>query len=548
MIKGQGLPYVQPGTCQVSNDDIVFQHGTSAQGAWFDYAVSTPWFATYGAPTFFRVTRVVGPGLPAEFVPGTPGAIVPANWAIYTQNGVVSPTARVEVQAGLFIDSSFYYNTHPFGGSDPVTVNATVTFTLNGTAITQPIFLNATVTSPTTVTQSVPLCVTVNASLVRFGSRLIDPSTSASIPCADQQQTETTCPGINEVEALTQADHATGGLNFVNQASKIIFRAMAPVVMIHGWRSSPQFFAAGSTGSGTLPFQQPFEKPFMDAKIPYDRTLDPNQYARLGEGRDYLVANLKAVVDKFGAKECHLVAHSKGGLWTRGALPRLQDLNVGVLSFTTLDAPNKGAFLADFMLYGRQYIFGSPDLRNIFGLLASFALLHGADDLTRDGVADFNLNTADPPDGFTIDGVFHQTKYYSVASDADLDGNGFITGAALYQNVVVDEKAPYPGTASLWNLAYKLTGHSIGINPNRTFSIGHWEFSFPHWAPFATFQPNDLIVVAAEAASYIDNGNSQERFTLIPNAALMKHNHSTVGRADTAQAVISAIQYAQPVQ
>jgi hypothetical protein len=523
MMKGQPPPGVQSirtGTCEVSNNDIFFFPGNSAQGSHFAYAVSTPLFAQY-EPTFFRVTRVVGPGLPVEFDPTRPGAIQPNAWPTYVQNKVVSPSARVEVSAAMIIDPVFYDYTHLEGGDAPVTVNANVTFTLNGVALTQPVFFSATVTSPTTITQYVSLCVTVDASVLRFASRLIDPSTGASIPCADQQQTETTCPGINEVEALTQSDHGTTGLNFVNGATKIIFRAMAPIVLVGGCCNEAASFWGGTINSNDFLYT------FGQNHLPYSTRSEISQGGANGvlsgtimDGAGSLNVQIPLVAKEFGAAWVHLVAHSKGGLNARYLLGEhwLEPQGVGVLSLTTLDTPHLGALGA--VIIGekaRNHLLNVPGQTAVTATLNLVAKVQASNDAQYHTIADLtpdavtmelnNLFTL-PPVSTTLLGVTQPMHVRALSSDANVDGSALSGGSDAptnlgWRTISISEGRNLAGALgqalNAPEVMYNANGTITGVQPSGQTRTGQNGQPITIINPIygQTFQWNDCVVTIA---------------------------------------------------
>jgi hypothetical protein len=301
------------GACQVSpTADIVIFPGSSARGPQFNRLPPSPWLAQYGPATFFRNTRVVGVNVYG-------GPVQAAAWQSYVQNNIVSPTAFVEVSAQMVIDPQFWVFTHPDGSSGDVAANGNVTFTLNGATILGPLPFTLTATSADRTPSSnlVSFCVPVDASLLSFAGMLVNPATNASIPCADKQSNETTCPGINEVEALGQVDHGTG-VDIVAGATKIIYRAMDPVVLITGCCQEDSSFWGGTENSNDFLYG------LSTHYIPYSTRSEISQGGANGvlsgtiaQGAGSLNVQIPLVAKEFGSSWVHVVAHSKGGLNAR---------------------------------------------------------------------------------------------------------------------------------------------------------------------------------------------------------------------------------------
>lgn len=566
MICGQVPP--QPGACQAQNDDIVFAQGASARGPQFDYPIISPMY-TASRATFFRVTRVVGPGLPTEFASGTPGAIASANWPVYTQNGVVSTLARVEVSSIMVIDPAFYYNTHLLGGNDPVNIVASVTFTLNGTAIAPPIIYNVTVTSPTPIEQSVDLCVSVDASLLRFAGRLVDPSTKAGISCADQQQGETTCPGINEVEAFTQVNYGTSGLNFVNQATRIMFKAMAPVVLIGGCCVEHASFWGSSTNSGDFLYG------LAQRHVPYSTrseidSSDGVVFGSIEQGAGQLNVQIPKVAREFGSPWVNLVAHSKGGLNARYLLGTrwLESQGIGALSLTTLDTPHLGALGAEIIdqraLGNQLQVNNSPAVTATLNAVAQTQA--EADrccgtipDLTPAQVqGHLNDIYVLPPVDNTVNSVKRPLRVRALASDANVDGSTLHGGPDTPTNMDWRTISFFEGrnltgtkgqTINAPEVMYNMEGTVTGLTPSgqtRTGPDGK-RITIINPCYGQTFQWNDCVVTVnsqSYAASYFSSTPFTSLTSPQPIAQGAPHgnNHNSLSNSDIAALVAGFLQ------
>ncbi len=226
-------------------------------------------------------------------------------------------------------------------------------------------------------------------------------------------------------------------------AARVKFEAMAPIVMVHGINSSAGWFERMQPG-----FREPFDEVRAPVYVAPQYEAVPGKrdgYLSLGDGRivgevsERLVAELKHAAEEFGSDNVHVIAHSKGGLWTRHAIDQMgaRDNDHGVYSLTTLDTPHHGSVLADFANYSAEftlnackssiaYLIGNspvpPSLRAI--LLCGSRSQHAESDpdLGPQAVADYN-EASHLPIGFLLRGRYTETFYRTVGSDANLNDN-----------------------------------------------------------------------------------------------------------------------------
>jgi triacylglycerol lipase len=107
---------------------------------------------------------------------------------------------------------------------------------------------------------------------------------------------------------------------------------------------------------------------------------------------------------RLGARACHIVGHSMGGLDARFFITHL-DGAARVLSLTTLGTPHRGSSLADAFLARRRHRWY---VRLAFRLGLTDAAVR---DLRRDAMARFNDETPDVP----------QVRYFSVAGEKPIE-------------------------------------------------------------------------------------------------------------------------------
>lgn len=510
------------------------------------------------------MTRVVGPGLPAEFVPASPGQIQSALWPTYIQNKVVRPTAWVEVSTQMVIESNLWLLTHATGGNDPITITANVTFTLNGRAITQPILLRATMTSATRLTvPPVSMCVPVDASWLRFASRVMDPQTRASIPCADRQTGETTCPGTNEVEALELANYPTG-VDFVSRATKVIFRAMAPVVLVTGCCGENEAFWRTSTNPDDFLYG------FVSRHIPYSTRAEVSPptggmlSGTIAAGAGSLNVQIPAVAREFGSDWVHLVAHSKGGLNSRRLLGDhwLESQGVGVLSLITLDSPHLGSLAGTILDEKSQdhllEVPGDPKLTKAMNLAADRQAqvdrtINTIPDLRPEKV-DQTLNVPYPMPPSTIK-VANVTKCLLVrvlASDANVDGSTFSgrldEPSNMEHRTISYNEGRYlvpnvAGAIGLPEYLYNATGMMTGVRLNGQTRAGPNGTLISIINPVygKTFQWNDCVVTV-NSQLYADPVTGALPFRSLTPTTLARgipygNNHTALANSDIAKLV-----------
>lgn len=202
------------------------------------------------------------------------------------------------------------------------------------------------------------------------------------------------------------------------------FRALSPIILIHGNRSDDDFFVRQG-------FTQELDAKALayDNKVFGDTRANPTAN-RISRNAVILNNNIPKIAASFGAKTIHLVAHSKGGLDARAYLALFQsqhDDDFKVISLTTLSTPHDGSVLADVLiereaalLAGSVDFVGFPLFTNkVAETVAEEGIDEGKRDLTTGFVHLFNNTNVDRLRGRGID-------FNTVAADADLNSNGSI--------------------------------------------------------------------------------------------------------------------------
>jgi hypothetical protein len=269
----------------------------------------------------FTIDQAIGSGQQPDFSPlGEPLAI---NKLI--PNKVISPVACLEVKGGV----------GP-GVSSNVSVLATIF--INGERWTQ--FTISRQASDQKARQ-----IELPIRYLRFAMR-------------SGQRNASPIPGRNNVRAVFQV--ASGSICNSCAVSvslgKLTFTALAPYMLVHGRVSSPAWFAGG------------FENAFRSRGVGYKTVgiatgekSDPGSYpvldnVSLPDSGRALRAHAEIMAREFGVKRVHVVAHSKGGLWSRAMIDSSNGTSpeVGVYSITSVTSPHRGSVLADISVAAQR--------------------------------------------------------------------------------------------------------------------------------------------------------------------------------------------------
>jgi triacylglycerol esterase/lipase EstA (alpha/beta hydrolase family) len=145
-------------------------------------------------------------------------------------------------------------------------------------------------------------------------------------------------PGNNEI--LIQIDTANPDVNWCTAVEWVALhlKAMAPVVLVHGNNSNPEFFERQGCAAGLREAKIPF---VLASKLPTAPTT--------GSNGELLASELPSIATKAGSRGLHLLAHSKGGLDSRWAIQVISDRRtpLTIYSMSTLSTPHLGTMLAD---------------------------------------------------------------------------------------------------------------------------------------------------------------------------------------------------------
>jgi hypothetical protein len=521
---------------------------------------------------------VVGPGTADQF----DGSGFLANWNTYVTNGILSSFGEMQLELVCLADSCV------FGESDIAELS---------------VYVNGRKVSPVDMMVHVNgdrVCPAISTKYLMFPQLGVG---GAAPTAAMNNVTFSISGGGSNVEALVQA----GSIGV--QLGTVSIKAMAPVIMIHGWRAVPARW-----GDSPPPSSSPcgpdkgftsgkslrnggfgFIDPFVAAKVPFDCSIELDQGARVVAGGSQLQGKLLSCSDRgvpdanflcpngssatgklaqFGAKHAHLVTHSTGALWARHMLKNVASSPdakgnhlFGIYSMITFNPPSHGSVLADILIASRE----APLLGILTTDLRFLAALgqgrQGADDLTVSAATQISDSLGIPPGipgqtaSFSVDGVQNSAQYYTFGADADTNHNGKIDGATASgdTNTPPDEgypAAPINRILSLLHVTatriqdgrYQALGKMLRVNIHAAKINGHTIIAAADEDSTSVFQKNDLTVTVASALAA--SGFTQPAtIGVCNNLPCLAANHTTSTSSyawnPTAQLAVALIQSAQ---
>lgn len=338
-------------------------------------------------------------------------------------------------------------------------------------------------------------------------------------------------PSINTIEIDPDTTMVGGCVNVA--WVRLSFKAMSPVILIHGNNSDGGFFV-----------RQGFAGALTAAGIGNDSSINlaglPGSAATIATNASTLQCLVPPVVRSFGVNSVHIVAHSKGGLDTRLWLSLFASTNLTarppvscarpgtvnpafrVISLTTLSTPHLGSALADLSIATDATgvaLFGFS-----LGTLRSLGL--SATDMAIPNLTTFFTSVFNPPLPTAAD-------YRMLGGDTDLNGDGSIVNVPVDEYLAARSEPPPPPPSTLAGIfaippttfgGFTITGpqlanglatliHGILSNVSR-FTVGSTTVVIPlpfipfpvvvtitHPVPVLTTAPapNDLLVTIGSA-------------------------------------------------
>jgi hypothetical protein len=451
------------------------------------------------------ISRVVGPGTDGEF--DADGFLT--HWQEYVNNGVLSPTAQLSIRSIQPKDDSASFQPNQ---------------------VVVKVYLNRHLVyarlPPAAQWGEYVHCIDIETRWLKFARRVPN-----GTPNCDAAQGDTSACGSNEIAFVVEADPTLLTVDIIG-VGPLSFKAMAPIVLVHGIRATADWFPDNG-----------FTGPLFEARAPYAGAREGDSagmtLGSISQTGDRLKQVIPPLAREFGATKVHLVAHSKGGLWSRQFLtqpgPYSSDLdappgpnNFGVLSLTTLDTPHNGSVLADYgvSIVDSDFVqglitLGGLVINDVRGQVDEF--MDQIHDLGREGTAAFNLSAPVPPTRFKdVDGTVFPTEYLFVAADANIGDKTNAIGQRVLDIgdiTGLDFLPPaYPVNVGIAQTMYDLNGGANVFNGTLYNGI----LQIPQFGPSA-FLLNDVVVTQVSAL-YVPSGMTVY-WILDP----LRKNHSTVG-------------------
>jgi triacylglycerol lipase len=267
------------------------------------------------------------------------------------------------------------------------------------------------------------------------------------------------------------------------------FSAIAPIFMVHG------------TNAQSDTWDPHFTAFFGGTPVPWSNDINLAANGSILGNGGLLATRLQALAKSFGAKKCHIIAHSKGGLDSRAFLNNNYDPDtLKVLSVYTLSTPHHGTIVSDIIVAKRAAKnpeSPNPDVEYLIShdySLLSTPQPPAIGDQTTVSMAAFNARFPSVPG---------DVRFYNYGANADLNGNGRIEAAEtaeMIPGIVPDGMASAAGTAM-----YRAIGNVAAISVVRGTRPGFWGTStFTSINVSATnpqFLRNDLVTSVPSSQS-----------------------------------------------
>ncbi|HUO83758.1 MAG TPA: hypothetical protein VM534_01470, partial [Thermoanaerobaculia bacterium] len=191
------------------------------------------------------------------------------------------------------------------------------------------------------------------------------------------------------------------------------FDATAPIFLVHGTNGGPSTWEHGVVE-------------YLDTLgIPYSNEIQLEKNGSIELNGELLAKRLRELARAFGARKCHLVAHSKGGNDSREYLtkhdPKQSDLKV--LSLYTLSTPFHGTVFSDIIWLARTTPgrgSSNPYISELIARDYSFLNTPCCQALRQNQTASMQAYNRLNPFTATL-------KFYNFAADADLNDDGLIS-------------------------------------------------------------------------------------------------------------------------
>lgn len=369
-------------------------------------------------------------------------------------------------------------------------------------------------------------------------------------------------PGENGEKPVAAGNEITIGIDINAQGwctaidwAQVHFKAMAPLLLIHGIGANPQ--DAWEVEPGVTDYLTSLGIPF-EYRIPIgrnDRILPTrNQAGEIIEpgNAEALEREIRTVAQRFGVQKVHLVGHSKGGLDSRGYLSQFyHPEEVKVLSLHTITSPHHGSVLADLTVEARtrfprpvaqdgdaeMQAFIDTDfwLERLGGVARRGPQLPGLRDLQTSVMRDFNRENP-----FSSD-----VKLYTYGADADLDQDDDIS--IVEAHPLIPHSPPFIDAAEQGTRAYHLLRDVSTVNlierrlstniPLTNIPLPTLVFENELQRVPTTPQLNDLLVTDNSS----QHPNQRQHFGPSPENPWLWRNHRNVKHPGVMDRVLEKI-------
>jgi hypothetical protein len=503
--------------------------------------------------------RVVGRGLVAQQDVNSEGlllgeGVIPGP---YVQNGLLDRFAYLELE--LWNGSGMHEGWRYVANPSEIWVN--------GTKVDGIIVVYGTVAP-----RIKALRIRFPAGLLRFGQRNLGGDTEGPGPTPAVNEIRiTTANPYNVSKECGDHDGFTHGIRLKRngqnlelvEGAGVTFRALAPIVLVHGIESSTGWFQ-GNPG---------FDHEFHSRRAPvfyaptYGARAYKNGLPSLGSGAirgdpsNQLLNQIRLAAKEYGTERVHILAHSKGGLWSRTAIETLseEDSEIGVFSLTTLNTPHRGSVLADFSVYSNGFtrracrssltslvpgagIFSQPSLFDNSLCVAYRRYSQSHEDLRPTEVDKFNRGSH-LPGQFNRKGRTNDVFYRVVGADANIDSNKNTDGFGIINSLTethgwsINEKPLLPGLYRMMQQYRELRWDESSGNIFETVM---------HGPPYPL---NDFAVTVPSqffSADGIGETTDAKRFSPVgaPLGTMhspMKRNHASIGGDDVGRMVLDSL-------
>jgi hypothetical protein len=339
---------------------------------------------------------------------------------------------------------------------------------------------------------------------------------------------------------------------------------MAPIFLVHGTNADHTTWEAPSGDSFIDYFTQTGGTGYLGAwDYHIDLSKDTGGNGKIIDSGLELNIQLSALIKSFGAKNCHLIAHSKGGSDSRICIKQNQkDFNNSrieeknkfkILSLYTIGTPHKGTVLSDISCQQNASMFSAQTEIDLSSNYDIQQLMEGNCLLALFGAgprggARFDQQTSEMMTWYEGDNTskYLNGHFYSVIADADIDNDYKVT---LQESRILIDLWKFRNILkpSLGTWMYRTLGYVRSIQTTRRVipNMGNPKELVDIEPVYdGTFVPNDIVGTVTSAM-----GPDSNRFFLAPfsvrktsfEGGYMAQNHSTMKNRDLANQIVQSI-------